>query len=342
MPKSKRNRTRAIVKREVIVRGPVRKRQSRRRRRQPKNSLKQNPTRATYELVCSVQDPFSCAACIPDGSTGTGCFSIKEVHSLSDGVGGSAGLFALNADPNANHFSTGISVATSPTVAGNWLQAPQIASMDSLYASWRPVSMGMRASYQGSTTSDSGVLLVGQVSGRVPLSTFNGLSVDQAAALCMNYQCWPLRNGTKIRWDPESDEDQSDWQDLTTAATAVTNGLERQYLVLIYFGAAASQNVLFIESVVNYEGIYRSQSFMPGGLNLESRAPAEPGWYERAKAALVDAPRIFPYVGAAVSGYTQGGAMGALGNVLGTMANGLPASGRLSLTGLPRQRMIEL
>jgi hypothetical protein len=257
------------------------------------------------ELAKSVADPFRYAACIPDGSTGTGKFSTKATVGIGTGAAGTSCFFALNPGEISNeYFQTGASTATAPPVSGSWVAAIQSSAVTGLYSRMRPVSAGFRAAYTGSTMNDQGVLVIGQVPASIPLSGFNGLAIDQLTAYCQWYKILPLRAGGEATWRPCDVDDQA------VFALPAANGLvslvptvSRPYLIAAVYGCASSTaSVCTIEYVVNWEGQFRANTFSPGGLSMVPPTPAV-GWYERAHAMY---NRVEPIV-ALVSGLMASG-----------------------------------
>jgi hypothetical protein len=258
------------------------------------------------------------------------------MFSLASGATGTFAGIAWAPDVNAQVYSTTPNAAVPSFVPGTaWASAAQVVTMGNLYAKWRPVSAGLRATYTGSTINDSGVLLIGQVSGAVPLSSFNALTLTQSAQLCMNYMMYPVRNGGSIVWKPTEFDHISEWTDFNAVPDnhEVQVDQARPYLIIFAYSlATAGAGQLSIECICNYEGSYRSQTFMPGGLSVMPSVPAVDSWYEKVQRLTQNVQAIAPIVGSAVNGYNRGGILGAIG----TLANGLYAPGRLGATGLPR------
>jgi len=284
------------------------------------------------EYAASTADPFACSACIPDGSRNTGCFSVKQDAAITTGAAGTSNLFAWAPLVNDTSFTDSGSAAVTPTVAGNWVKAVANPTFFALYAKYRPVSAGLKVTYVGNTQTDSGVIIIGQVSGGVSLSTFNGASLATATSVFQTYETYPLRNGGKVVWRSESEMDTATWINMNATPDAASTALVLPYLVVIVYGAQSSQATLHVEAVTNYEGQFASQTFMPGGLDDNSPKPAASGWYATAKNIISDVAQIAPVVGAMGSGYLSGGFSGALMS----LSNGLMAPGRLSGAGLPR------
>jgi hypothetical protein len=255
----------------------------------------------------------------------------------SNGTTGSFAGIAWGADVNAQVYAMTPTDFTVPSIlpATTWSSAAQVTTMNDLYAKWRPVSAGIKATYTGSTINDSGVLLIGQVSGAVPLGSFNNLTLTQSAQLCMNYMMYPVRNGACITWKPTEFDHISEWEVFDAVADShdVGDATARPYLIVFGYGMAVNgAGQLSIEVIANYEGAYKSQTFMPGGLSAIPSVPAVDSWYEKLQRLTQNISAIAPVVGSAINGYNRAGILG----VIGTLSNGLPAPGRLGATGLPR------
>jgi hypothetical protein len=310
-------------------------------RRQPQRQMV-NYSRGNNGVVDYIQtqiDPFTKSSCIPDGSNGTGCFTVKQVSQLSTGAAGTSCAQILTARVTSQSYADSGSTAATPTLPGgtNYTAGPSLTTIQALYAMYRAVSAGMKATYIGPTQTDGGLILVGQVSGQLNPSAFNGLTYAAAANLFMNFKVFPLRNGAQITWRPEDMDDQMQWVSAQGAVATLSAGPGTPYLLLIVFGATASQAQLSIEWVVNYEGQFQQQTFLSGGLNNIEKVPAEPGWYEKGKRVLSRFEQILPMVGslgmAAVKAYS-GDYMGAIG----TLANGYLAPKTQSQSYIPSNR----
>jgi hypothetical protein len=293
-----------------------------------------------YELGCSMKDPWSCSACIPDGSTNTGCFSVKQEALIGTGTGSSC-LVAFDPILNTSFLYTDTgSTAATPTVTGSWSLSSNIGAIKSYYGSSRCVSAGLKCSYVGNTQTDGGIILAGTVSGSVPLSFFNGVTLSSAASLFKEYKTYPLRNGTRVLWSSENMMDMANWQDLVaSAARAVSakSSQESPYIVVAVYGANASTaSLLSIEAMANYEGQVANNTFAANSQLASQPMKVESGWYEKAKVVASNVPAVTPYIGTAIdtlqgaaSGYAAGGLLGAAGGaLLGFMGNGLMATGR--------------
>lgn len=312
-------------------RGP--QKQPQRRRRNNNRQIMRVGNSPAYKLACTIAKPFECTSCIPDGSSGSGCFSVKNAFPLATGVAGSCAFLAVMPNVDSNYFLYNNGTASAPVVAGSWSSATSFATIDSLYASVRPISAGIKCVYTGPTQTDGGSILVGQVSKDVTLSSFNGLTMAQAAILILNYEIYPLRNGCTISWKPSQVDEMTTFQDIQGSPITVASGNPDTYIVMICYATAASQNIGTVEIISNFEGRFKNQAFLSGGLDSSKMSPTEPGWYEKTQAYLKDVDLISPaigVVGSAVKGYQLGGAKGAVAASLGYLANGILAPGTQS------------
>jgi len=282
----------------------------------------------------SWQNPFEFSACIPDGSNGTGCFSLKQDIVLSTGVAGTCcGIIAAPL-PAALYYNDSSSVNATATIAGNYSQATQITQVNSLYGKYRPISMGIRGAFVGATSSDQGVIVVGQANGSLLASTMNGATVTSMSALLSSYKIFPLREGFEIVWTPEDSPDVSQFNPTVSTVYPVNTGFSAPYLVAYVFGAASTAGCLNVELIANFEGQYESQTFMSGGINVAQK-PAESGWYESAKNFILGVEKIVPHVRSAAAIYNGVRSLPSVPN-LGTLANGFLSAGMLGHSGLPR------
>jgi hypothetical protein len=238
------------------------------------------------ELACSVTDPWSCSACIPDGSTNTGCFSIKQMFTLGTGAAGTAASLFIHPDvDNFSYQDTG-STATTTTVTGNWVAAASFTAITSQYQMTRPVSAGIRVEYVGNTQTDQGVIVVGLSSSGQGISNYNTATLGLFTQKLLSYKTFPLRAGAQITWRPEDWQDMEEFQLCGSAVDPVTGGNDRPVMCVAIFGAnAATSSLVQCEVVANFEGQFKMQTFIPGGISgqLKSTVPAVPGWYEKAK-----------------------------------------------------------
>jgi len=294
--------------------------------------------RLTRELAFSMANPFESVACIPDGATSVGCFSVKQSFTLSTGVGGSCVWFAQGAYPYAQWKADGNVTPTTtsvPSISGDWAAATQVTNIGALYANQRMVSGGIRGTYIGNTQTDGGIIICGRVSGRVSLNSFTGTSLTAACALFLEYEQYPLRNGFSINWLPETETDMSEWAGVNDSALSTGSTTTRPYNLMIVYGANASQGLLQIDMICNYEGQFKSQTFLPGGLTDINQKHAEPGWYGSVRDLLTYVPAVKPMVGT----IGRAGMQALRGNYLGaigTLANGFSAPGLLSKSGMPK------
>lgn len=327
MPRRKQQKTRARQQALAASR-PARNGRKRSQRRANKRAISRRSP--AYDLACSVAKPFECSACIPDGSTGTGCFSTKNIASISTGTGGSCTGFYSQPALNGQYYIDTGSTAATPTITGNWTAAAQNATIDSFYNSYRPVSGGIRAYYTGPTSSDQGVVLVAQYPTNFNIAALNGKNLTQCVAVAMDYKLFSLRSGAEVTWRPESMADQMTWVNTSTAAVGVSVGALWPTVAVIAFNAGAAQGCLAVDNIWNYEGQYTSQTFMPGGID-ESPKSVEMGWYEKSKELYAYIEPIMPYVATTA---------GAVANYFGGPTLGAAASslfGTLSASGLPSQ-----
>jgi len=263
----------------------------------------------------SLRDPWNISSCVPDGSMGVGCFTVKQVAQLSTGTGSSCAFFWF---PSFNQsYTDSGSANASPTITGSYSLPVNSTAINALYGAYRPVSLGIRGTFIGNTVNDQGILLVGQVAADTPPSDFNGKNLTQCQALFQNYKLIPLRSGASTTWTPETMNDVDTWFNTGGGASGVTVGPDAPWLAMIVFAANASSSTLLVDAVINYEGQFASQTFMPGGLDVTENA-AEPGWFEKAKNFVLGLDPIVPYVQSAV----------------GTLMNPQFQSGMRMLTGV--------
>lgn len=309
------------------------------RNRQANKDTLNNSFPLTRELATSWMNPFSYSACVPDGSNGTGCFSLKQDILLSTGAAGTCCGIIATPIPNALYYADTNSTAALPVISGNFSAATQIANVNSLYGKARPVSMGLRGAFVGATQTDQGVIIVGQVNGSLTPNSFGSDPISTVAGGMQNYKIFPLREGFEVTWSPEDLPDISNFIPTSNASVAVNSSFTVPYLLAYVFGATISSACLNIELVVNYEGQYESQTFMSGGINVAQK-PAEAGWYERAKNYLLGYESISPYIRSVGSAYTATKSIQRYAvPALGTLANGLYSAGMMGHSGLPRNRI---
>lgn len=289
----------------------------------------------TRELACSVIDPFSCSACVPDGRTNTGCFSLKTTGTLGTGAGGSCCGLAVQGAPNAPYYVDTLSVNSTATVTGNWAQLA-IATIAAQYQSYRVVSYGLRLNYVGNTQTDQGIIVCGQMPATMALSAINGLNAGQIANLSSDFRQYSLRNGCQVTWRPEEMTAISSFKQFGNSTLAVSSNQTISPPNTIFawvFGCnAATASLVQYELIVNFEGQFNQQNYIPGGLQSKtSAAPrSEVGWYETAKKVIDTVDAIVPLVGSVLTAFGVGGPA----TKLGGMGNGVMYPARLSRSSL--------
>lgn len=253
------------------------------------------------ELACSVTNPFECSACIPDGSTNTGCFSVKQQFSLGTGTGGSCCSLFVVPEIDQFYYPDNGSVNATPTISGNWTQPSAYSTIVGQYQMIRPVSLGIRGEYVSNTQTDQGVIVVGQISGQEAISNFNGITLSTFCSKLSSYKTFPLRGGFQVTWRPEAQEDQDEWYSCGGSAAAVTGAVFHPVLCMAVFGAnAAVATIVTGEIVANYEGMFKLQSYVPGGVSQQKKStvPAVVGWYETAKNIYNKVEPYLPFLSA--------------------------------------------
>lgn len=288
---------------QIIARVPART--TRRRRRRVANvSRMLNRQMSPSECVAySIQNPFDYSCCLPDGSKGTGCFSIRQIGTIAPAALGTVMALAIcPQSPKGIGFLDSGNAASTYTISGNYFDASQIASMVSLYKAVRCVSAGIRLTYVGNTINDQGVLTAAQLPRSTVLSTaLNGGTLATVNANCMWLYQRPARNGIEIVWRPEDEMDYAQFVDLDTGTIAV--GTERTKPI-IWVSADSLNGVastFSFEWVANFEGQFLNQTFMPGGLNTDGgNARVEPGWYPKVLGMLESVAPYAQSVGNAV------------------------------------------
>lgn len=298
----------------------------------PRMSTVLNGSMSVNRLGHSLINPFDVTECIPDGARGVGCFSTKDIISLSTAALGSHVSLAY-APRIGNMFNVDTSTTTGTIIFGSWSSATAVTSIRAQYSKYRTISAGLRVSYDGPTNLDSGYIMIGLVSGNIPASTFNGLAPNAAAPFMMNYKIIPVRNGCVATWRPVEFDNMSEWFPTSEISGTSSVPIDVPYFVLAAGNCAASNGIFIVECVTNFEGQYSQQTFMPGGISVKPSVPAEPGWYERAQDIVTNAPNIIPLVGGVVQGYMESGVRGAIG----AMANGLAYPHTLAASGLPQR-----
>jgi hypothetical protein len=229
------------------------------------------------------------------------------------------------------------SAVAVPTVAANWLQPTGFAIINNTYGKVRPICAGIRVVYTGNTINDQGILLLGQVSGDVPVSQLAAAPLNLLSNVCQFFRTYPLRSGGTITWRPDEMDDIASFVDTVNAGGATTVKPATPYLIAWVFGAASAGNsTVVVERIVQFQGQYITQSYKPGGPEssmVDATQMAEPGWYEKAKNFATLVEPIMPFVKASASNLLEA----AVGSYAQT------AKGMLSLAGpISRQRLLEL
>jgi len=251
------------------------------------------------ELARSVVDPWSYDACIPDGSKGTGKFTVRNAGSLVSGTGTSYGLF-LNGDPfnmYAIDSSSALAVTNYPA-ATLWTAATQATQIVNLYSRLRVVSMGIRAYFTGATMNDPGVLAAYQSTGR-NVNSFSGQNLATVTGNMQYYKVAPLRNGIQITWRPDDYEDQGLFFVPAGAVSAYSALVPGPPIIGFQaFGVATGGlSSVYYETVVNFEGTFENTQLMPGGSASVPQTAAEPGWYETVQNLVSNVAPIIDYFG---------------------------------------------
>lgn len=306
----------------------------RRRVRQARNQM--SGRQLTTQFAKSLSDPWSNSACVPDGANGVGCFSVKETFQVGTGAAGGAGALAINPQSVVNFaiVDTG-STSTTPTIAGNYAASVKYSTIAALYSDVRVISGGVKIRYVGNTQTDQGILLIGQVAGNVAPSSFSGVSITTAQAQFQNYKLFPLRSGGTVTWRPQCMDDVITYAPTNAATGPVTAAPSAPYLLaLMYGGNAATASLFIADVVVNYEGQYKSQTFLPGGVDA-TPSKAEAGWYETALNAVRSIEPIMPFVSSTLTNaFNSPVASTAMGMLLGT-------AGRRGLPRLPGYMQVD-
>lgn len=280
-------------------------------------------------IAKSLVDPFNFSGCIPDGSKGTGCFSCKGLQTLATSTGGGVVGFFLFLDPsNTIILNTATTSATNLAVTGNYNYPASQSTIDNLYARYRPISAGIKATYIGNTQTDAGVLYYGQVSGGTAPNAFNASTPASMAVSSQYFKSSPLRNGATVTWRPESMDDMTDWWTIATPGGAVSSIPVNAWIYVAAAGLPASTTPIQIEWIINFEGQFGNQTFLAGGVDVaEAHSPAEPGWYEKVQNAISGVTPMLPAIAESfgdVAGRAVRGMAPALGNALGSaMGNGM-------------------
>lgn len=291
-----------------------------------------NASMVVTRLGQSLANPFDQTECIPDGARGVGCFSTKNSISLSTGASGTCVFLAYAPRIGSQRLVYTSSTSGTIDTSSGWVNATQRTQLMALYAKYRSISAGVRCSYIGPTNSDAGFAIVGLVSGAVPVSTFNGLTAAQCADYCMSYKIIPVRNGNIATWRPVEFDNMSEWYPTNELASVTSAAIDVPYIIVAAGNLIASQGIFLVEAVSNFEGMFESQTFMPGGISNKPAVPAVSGWYEKVQDIVSEVASAAPLVGGIVNGYMQNGINGAIG----AMANGVAYPPQLMNSGLPR------
>lgn len=268
-----------------------------------------NTNLAVRSLAKSMADPWAYTACIPDGARYKSCFSVKLTGTLTTGSGGTCVSLVLNpSDPGALYYPDTLSTGSTFTLAGAsvYQQAAAVATIQSLYGKVRPVSAGVRLTYVGTTTNDSGILVAGQFPGDVAISTLaNGKNVDTVVAGLQNFIQCPVRNGVQITWSPDDYEAQGTFRPVTASAPTLAATTDAPGLFVgANILAASGLSSLHYDAIVNYEGQLDNQQIYVG--QGSDSGPIVTGWFEKTMDLVrnnVPAKPIFEVLGNMASGY---------------------------------------
>jgi len=277
------------------------------------------------ELACSVVNPFECSACIPDGRTNTGCFSIKSEGQLTVGINGTCCGIAVSPQTGfVNYIMSAGTVATA-AIAGSWLNLNG-ATVTNNFTAVRAVSAGLRLTFAGNTQTDQGTIVAGQLPENITLGSLNGATMQSFANSSADFRIIPLRNGCEVVWRPEAHQDMSTFIQASNAGTGVGFAPNVPIIYAFVFGCFTSATVSTVvcnyEFVCNFEGQFGNQGFIPGGIKSASASPmpmAEPGWYEKVKNVVDRVIPIVPLVGSALTAATGNPFF----STLGSLANGI-------------------
>jgi hypothetical protein len=309
---------------------------------------------ATLMFARSVQDPWKYSACVPDGANGLSCFTVRQVVDLSTGIGGGAGAVAIQLDPaNATGIDNGSTQNTFNFLpAGAWSAVTNITAIKALYARWRPVSCGIRATYVGSTMNDQGLLVVAQFPGTSLPNNLNLQTTALAYAAATYAEVYPLKNGGQITWRSEDSEDfQMNAFSGTGTQTFTSQNLTQLPWLFVGFTGAQSTTAtqaLRVEVVWNFQGLLATQTFLPGSNGLAmTETPAEVGWYEKASNLYKKVLPYMPGTAAVIQGLGAASgtaAFAAKAIAFGTagIPNYLRGPQRLTLEGTSRNGLYDL
>lgn len=281
-------------------------------------------------LANSVVNPFEVSACIPDGTPGKGCFSVKQTFSLSTGAAGTV-VGAWFTGLLDKLFTTDTGGTTGNTTIGaNWSTPNALGSIQANYRSYRCVSFGFKAFYKGNTNTDGGTIYVFQIPDTYPLSAWSGSTPASNVIATQYFETFMLRQGAVVTWRPDNMMAMTTWYAVPAAASATTVNVGMPYIGVMVDGANQSQAILQIEAVWNFEGQFSGQGFLPGGMNSKATdAAAEPGWYEKVKNLTEKIEPLVPIVGTLVKNYDSiSNSFQQLSSALGYGSNGYPMIGQ--------------
>jgi len=205
-------------------------------------------------------------------------------------------------NPNALYTLDTASTAQTPTVATTWTGGTGNNTAFAQFASYRCVAAGIKVSYTGSTTQDSGIIAMGQISGDYAPSggapAVNGQPVGNLTANSQYFKTYPLRQGGIVTWRPQEMDDQDVWLPTSTNSVATSALPTQPYLFATVYGAqAGGASSAIFEIVATFEGQYKNQGFLPGGISTEKVVPAEPGWYEKMRSIVNAVSPVRPLLG---------------------------------------------
>lgn len=251
----------------------------------------------TLQYAKSLADPFKLSACVPDGSRNSGLFTLRQTGTITTGASGTACGVYLAPYPNAFIYPDSLSNNATVTIGVNWFQL-NANTVATNYRRIRPVSYGLRLTYTGSSVTDSGVLVSGMLAEGTVLSSVNTDTAFDLSNQSQNYHTGSVRQGCEVIYKPPNEELAAEWHNADISNVLTTSTINHPILYAAVFGAATGGAGTFqYEAVVNFEGLYHNQGFLPGGLNSESVVErAEVGWFENAKNMIDRTPEIRPYL----------------------------------------------
>ena len=140
------------------------------------------------------------------------------------------------------------------------------------------------------------------------------------------------KHGCRIVWQPLDMTDQMDWDISLSGTIPTSGGLGRPWLIVIGYGLKTNGvGSLTVDYVANYEGQFKQQGFLPGGIGLNTSSPSEIGWYETMQRYLCVLDPITANVQAVVSNAANAAspAVGAaLGNAVGARLRAVASPAR--------------